>query len=384
MVVTNGGFPLSSLATPSSFTLLRVAYFLVDFQIKRQKFTIIRHHPYCLHFWAIFTISSHYVTLSESPHHESHVPLPHRPIRLLALDGGGIRALLTCKVLEFIELRTGKRIHELFSLIAGTSTGGLLACGLTKPEPKTAAQMRDLYLKRGPEIFNRTWTESIRKVGGLMGPKFGDQGIMRVLNEEFGDLRLKQCLTPTMLTAYETQIRKPVFFTSWANGENYMRDVCRASSAGPTYFAPAHFGEPPAPLNTYVDGGLICNNPSVVALTEAAKLFDVNRDNVLVLSLGTGSDEQPIDYEQCRTWGQLAWVRPLISIMMDGVSALNAHILSEILPPQNHIRIQAILAGKMSEMDNVTPSNMAKLEGVGQKLVDMNRARLVALCDRLI
>lgn len=307
-----------------------------------------------------------------------------RPIRLLALDGGGIRAILTCKVLEFIELRTGKRIHELFDLVAGTSTGGLLACGLTKPEPKTAAEMRNLYLERGPEIFNRTWVESVRKIGGLMGPKFGDEGISRVLHEEFGDLRLKECVIPTMLTSYETQIRKPVFFTSWANGECLLRDVCRASSAGPTYFAPAHFGSPPAPLNTYVDGGLICNNPSVVALTEASKLFGVTRDNVLVLSLGTGADEQPIEYEQCRSWGQLAWVRPLIGIMMDGVSALNAHILSEILPPQNHIRLQAILTGKLGEMDNVDPKNMAALESVGQKLVDMHRARLVALCDRLI
>jgi hypothetical protein len=137
-------------------------------------------------------------------------------------------------------------------------------------------------------------------------------------------------------------------------------------------------------LNTYVDGGLIANNPSIVALTEAAKLFNVTRDNVLILSLGTGSDEQAIDYEQCRSWGQLAWVRPLISIMMDGVSALNAHILSEILPPQNHLRLQAILTGSLGEMDNVTPANMAKLEGVGQKLIDINRGRLIALCDRLI
>lgn len=217
-----------------------------------------------------------------------------------------------------------------------------------------------------------------------MGPKFGSNGIDTVLREEFGDIQLKSMITPTMLTAYETQIRKPVFFTSWSNGEIYARDACRASSAGPTYFPPAHFSIPPAPFNTYVDGGLIANNPSVVALTEASKLYQVDKNNVLVLSLGTGSDEQPIEYDKCKDWGALSWVRPLISVMMDGVSAKDAYTLSEILAPSNYLRLQAILTGAMGEMDNVDPLNMAKLEGMGQKLVDMNRARLVALCNRLV
>lgn len=306
-----------------------------------------------------------------------------KPIRLLSIDGGGIRGLLPCKVLEFIELHTGKRVHELFDLVAGTSTGGLLGCGLTKPSPKTAAEMRDLYIKRGPEIFSRTWGESLRKVGGLMGPKFGSAGIDKVLLEEFGDIRLKQAIIPTMLTAYETMIRKPVFFTSWGNGNNFMRDVCRASSAGPTYFPPAYFGEN-LPYNTYVDGGLIANNPSVVALTEASNLYGVSRENVVVLSLGTGSDEQPIEYEKAKTWGALNWIRPLISVMMDGVSAKDAYIMDEIIPLPNYLRLQAVLTGPLAEMDNVEPGNLNKLEGMGQKLVDMNRARLVALCDRLV
>lgn len=307
-----------------------------------------------------------------------------RPIRILALDGGGIRGIVPAKVLEFIEFSTGKRIYELFDLVAGTSTGSLLACGLTKPNPKSAGEMRDLYQRRGPEIFSRSWTETIKKVGGLTGPKYGDAGISRVLLDEFGDVTLGECLIPTLVTAYEIQVRKPVFFSSYDTPANYIRDVTRASSAGPTFFPPARFGRPPMPMGAYIDGGTICNNPSIAALTEASKLFDVSKSSVIVLSLGTGSSEQPLDYDTAKNWGQLAWVRPLIGIFMDGVSSINAYVMSEILPPENYLRLQATLTGSLGDMDNVDPINMARLESIGQGLIDVNRQKLVALSERLI
>lgn len=280
-------------------------------------------------------------------------------------------------------MRTGKRIHELFDLVAGTSTGSLLACGLTMPNPKTAAEMRDLYIRQGPRIFSRSWSESVLKLGGLRGPKYGSEGIDAVLQEEFGDTRLQECLIPTMATAYEIQVRKPAFFTSWRNGHNFMRDVCRASSAGPTFFPPAQFGEAPLPPGLYVDGGTICNNPSVVALTEASKLFEVDRQSIVMLSLGTGADEQPLGLETL-AWGQLTWVRPLISILMDGVSTLNAHVMSEVMPKENYLRLQAVCGGAMGDMDNVDPKNMNLLERAGQQLVDMNRLRLIRFCEKLM
>lgn len=251
------------------------------------------------------------------------------------------------------------------------------------PEPKTAAEMRDLYITKGQRIFSRSWSESVWKLGGLAGPKYGNEGIDSVLHEEFGDKKLEDCVVPTMATAYEVQVRKPAFFTSWSNGQNYIRDVCRASSAGPTYFPPASFGIAPLPPGLYIDGGTVCNNPAIVALTEASKLFEVERNNIIVLSLGTGADEQPLGMETMG-WGQLTWVRPLISILMDGVSTLNAHIMSEVIPKENYMRLQAVVHGKMGEMDNVDPKNLNLLERAGQQLVDLNRVRLMKLCDRLM
>lgn len=311
-------------------------------------------------------------------------PKTRKPIRILALDGGGIRGIVPCKILEFIETQTGYPIHRLFDMVAGTSTGGMLACGLTKPEPKTAAQMRAMYMERGPEIFSRTWTESLKTAGGMVGPKFGSAGIDKVLSDEFGHQKLGECITPTMVTAYEIQMRMPVFFSSWLNGDNYLRSVCRATSAGPTFFPPAHFGPGPNLMGAYVDGGLISNNPTMNALIEACTLYECGFADCVILSLGTGSDEQPVMYKDCVGWGAVKWVRPLIGILMDGASSLVHYQMQKIMPPEKYLRLQASVDGAMGQMDNVDLKNMVGLENVGQKIVDANRSQLMAMCSHLV
>src|SRR5215212_8478492 len=92
-------------------------------------------------------------------------------VRILAIDGGGIRGLIPAVVLADLERRTGRRIAELFDLIAGTSTGGILACGLTRPAPDgtggpafSAADLIGLYESEGPEIFHRSLLKRIESV----------------------------------------------------------------------------------------------------------------------------------------------------------------------------------------------------------------------------
>lgn len=269
-------------------------------------------------------------------------------------------------------------------MVAGTSTGGMLACGLTKRGPKTARQMRQLYMERGPEIFSRSWGESIKTVGGMTGPKFGAAGIEKVLADEFGFQLLGDSLTPTMVTSYEIQMRMPVFFSSWKNGDNYLRSVCRATSAGPTYFPPAYFGPGPNLMGAYVDGGVITNNPTLDALIEACKMYGSTFSDCVILSLGTGTDEQPIMYKDCVGWGAVKWVRPVIGICMDGVSAVTHYRMGQIMPPDKYLRLQPSLTDGMAAMDNVDPKNLLALERAGQQAVDENRAQLLALCSHLV
>ena len=114
---------------------------------------------------------------------------PYR--RILSLDGGGIRGLIPARILQHIESRTGKLIHELFDLIAGTSTGGILATGLTSPNPLTAKQMVKIYADQGAEIFNRSLWKGVTSLGGISDERYDARPLERILSDKLGDAQLK-------------------------------------------------------------------------------------------------------------------------------------------------------------------------------------------------
>ncbi|MEO1088356.1 MAG: patatin-like phospholipase family protein, partial [Acidobacteriota bacterium] len=92
--------------------------------------------------------------------------------KILAIDGGGIRGLIPALVLEAMEEKTGRPVSEIFDLVAGTSTGGILALGLVRPgdgggPAYSAADLAELYERRGGQIFTSSGWHRLRSVGGL-------------------------------------------------------------------------------------------------------------------------------------------------------------------------------------------------------------------------
>jgi patatin-like phospholipase/acyl hydrolase len=137
--------------------------------------------------------------------------------KVLSIDGGGIRGIIPAMVLAEIERRTGKRTAEVFDLVAGTSTGGILALGLTKPGEDggpeySARKLIALYETEGGRIFDRSVWHRIHSVGGLAEEKYPATGIEEVALEYFGDVRLSQAHKEVLVTAYEIEKRGPWFF----------------------------------------------------------------------------------------------------------------------------------------------------------------------------
>ena len=171
-----------------------------------------------------------------------------KKIRILSIDGGGIRGIIPGQILVRIEELLGKRIAEHFDMIAGTSTGGILTCAFLFPnnqnrtKPKfTAQEVVDLYFKWGGEIFDIPFFHKIRTAGGLFDEKFPSDGLEEALISYFEDKRLSELLKPTLITAYDIKNRKAVFFTQHdakkdPSKDFLVRDLARATSAAPTYF----------------------------------------------------------------------------------------------------------------------------------------------------
>jgi uncharacterized protein len=171
-------------------------------------------------------------------------------IKILAIDGGGMRGVIPATVLMEMEKRTGKAAAGLFDLIAGTSTGGILALGLAKPgadgRPEyTAGDLRELYFEHGAVIFPHpgfpvTLWNTVKRP---FADKYSASGIEGVLQQYFGDARLREACCDLLIPSYEIQLRQPWFFRSnraRTNGayDFALRDVGRATSAAPTYFPP--------------------------------------------------------------------------------------------------------------------------------------------------
>ena len=141
-----------------------------------------------------------------------------RPVRVLAIDGGGIRGLIAARLLSEIEHRTRRPISCLFDLLAGTSTGGILALALTKPASgaagpaHTAAEMVDFYERQGPAIFSRPLVHRLRTFNGMTGSRYDQRGINGALESFFGQARLKH----TMAQDPDPQLwlERPIHFYS--------------------------------------------------------------------------------------------------------------------------------------------------------------------------
>jgi patatin-like phospholipase/acyl hydrolase len=303
-------------------------------------------------------------------------------VRVLSIDGGGIRGIIPATVIAALEQRTGRPASDLFDLIAGTSTGGILALALTAPGPDggprwNATAIIDLYRQEGPKIFSRSLGKRITSIEGLVDERYPSDNLRAVLERYLGGATLEQARTPMLVTAYDLVARKPRFFKSWRDEDVGvpMPLAAQATSAAPTYFEPVLVKG--APL---IDGGVFAGNPAMCAYAEARRLKP--DDDVLLVSLGTGGQTRPITYDQAKDWGLLEWARPIIDVVFDGSSDAVDYQLDQLLGDR-HVRLQATLTDANDDMDDASATNLEALAETGRRLVQDNAARLDTLAAEL-
>ena len=319
-------------------------------------------------------------------------------VKVLSIDGGGIRGLIPAIVLAEIKSRTGSRIADLFDLIAGTSTGGIIALGLTKPaatgakHPQFAASdLAGLYKTEGGRIFPRSPWHQIVALDNLLDERYEASGLESLLEQYFGDVPLSAALTETLVTSYELQTREPWFFArhkarAEPGWDFPMKFVARATSAAPTYYEPEPVPKT-NPTQALVDGGVYANNPAMCAWVEAKKLHP-GPEEVLVVSLGTGQYTRAIPYKDAKNWGLAHWAKPILDVVFDGVSDTIDHQMtvlcqeSETGDPR-YYRFQTELDIGSDDMDNATKTNLAALEQKAHELIEKQTDSLDRLCAEL-
>ncbi|OOZ40919.1 patatin-like phospholipase family protein [Solemya elarraichensis gill symbiont] len=307
---------------------------------------------------------------------------------ILSIDGGGIRGLIPALILAHLESLTGRPSHQLFDLMVGTSTGGLLVSALARPDSDgsgvmySASDLADLYLENGSRVFERSFFKRVSSLGGLSDEIYSSEGIDSVLLDYLGDMRLGDALTPVTVTAYDIEQRETRFFKSWhPRFESLLaRDVCRATTAAPSYFEPSQF-ELDGEMSAFIDGGIFINSPAVSAYAEAVQLFP--GEELRVVSLGTGQCTRRIPFDDARDWGRAGWLRPLIDSMFDGLADAVDHQMQHLLGERYH-RFQVSLHGASDDMDDTSEENLLGLKALASGLIRERGVELEGLAGVLV
>jgi patatin-like phospholipase/acyl hydrolase len=319
-----------------------------------------------------------------------------RPVRILSVDGGGIRGIIPSVMLVALQQRLPAPLSDYFDVIAGTSTGGLIAAGLCAPDAKGAPRysvedVLGFYTGDCREIFHRSPLWEVESLDGMSLPKYPADGMEGFLLERFGDLELKDAVRLLVLVTYDLAKRRPMVFSSARAKEDpsrnfLMRDACRATSAAPTFFPPAFVASLGGENREFVDGGVCANDPTLPAFVEADLQFPDRP--VLIVSLGTGRLNQPLEGAGTRNWGAAQWALHILDVLTNGQSGMSEACLEHLMATReragsSYLRLQPEVPPGLGRMDDTSDENLRGLQEVTRRYCAEQSSRLDSLAAAL-
>lgn len=301
-------------------------------------------------------------------------------ITILSIDGGGIRGIMPAMVLAWIESYAGKSISDIFDVVGGTSTGAILSCGVTCPDkngnPKfKASDIVLLYEMDGKTIFDedkkRSWFSRMKfKLKGLKGSKYKTSNLVKTFDKKFGEAFLSDSISRNITCGYDIEKRENAIFDSAEVRSNkrkdiFLKDAAVSSAVAPTYFDPHRFLDVSGNVHVIVDGGAAgLNNPVSIVVDKVLDLGYTPND-IMVLSIGTGSYQERISYSDAIRFNIVQWLSKLFGIMLDGASEAVHQRMKSRLPEGNYLRIQFNLPSKKTaKMDDASRTNLDVLKDI--------------------
>jgi uncharacterized protein len=279
---------------------------------------------------------------ADNPFRDGYSERPRNPKRILSLSGGGMRGIFQAKYLAHTAALLKHPLRECFDLIAGTSTGAIIALGIALGiDPN---KIVDVFRNYGQEIFPPHIRIQSRRAWSWLktGPRYDHGPLRRRLTETFGDAQLKDCNPPVLIAAatldrYQTRkfMTLPHHRTQGHEDRDlFAVDVALSSAAAPLFF-PAF--TPRGQARTYVDGGLWANNPVLMAVMELHRRMNVPFEDMRVISVGNGevpSGELAINFNKMRRAKMLS---PILDIMFATQSELAEEAVAYLLKNEANV-----------------------------------------------
>jgi patatin-like phospholipase/acyl hydrolase len=294
--------------------------------------------------------------------------------KILSIDGGGIKGIFAASVLTQIEKNNNISLCNYFDLIAGTSTGGIIAAALACGIP--AEEILQLYLNNGKKIFPHGKFFSLRKT------KYDTKPLKEVLESVFQSLYIKDCKTRLLIPAYNlTRNSVRVFKTPHSSDLHFDKDLkivdcILATTAAPLYFKPHKMQG-----GIFVDGGVGANNPSLIAIIEGITRCEWNPDEISMLSIGGLNDLGPNKgHEKMGLTDALKIQKSFMSAEVQYAD----NICNLLLPKGQYIRINPGVQPKKYSLDRATKESMEDLTFLGEEEAMCHMEEIVKMfCSEL-
>lgn len=279
--------------------------------------------------------------------------------QILALDGGGAKALFTAQILARLEQDLGVSIADSFDLIAGTSAGGIVALALGAG--LSPREVVDHYGHLVESVFPRSRRRLWRAPKRLVAPTYDAAALRAALEGVLGDRVLGDSTKRLVVPAWDVQkggvhiFKTPHHSRLTRDWRIRMVDVAMATSAAPTYFPAAKVDG-----HRLIDGGVWANNPSVVAITEAVSMLGVPLDAIRVLNVGT-IDQITNHPKRLDTGGVANWAIPAVALVLTASSRGGQGIAEHLVGKDKYSRFDARVPGGLYALDDADPDDLAGL-----------------------
>lgn len=337
-------------------------------------------------------------------------------LKILSMDGGGTRGILPASLLALLEEEmqiTDKdyRLRDSFDIVAGTSTGGMLALGVASGIPMRT--LSEVYLHESKTIFTDSVWDNIKDLGSTLGAQYDQKHLRKILEREeiFGSKTIANIpnnkinvLVPTFDLSPEVKganrnFRPRVFNSFYERDANEtLVDIALRTSAAPTVF--------PIYQQKYIDGGVAMNNPSMAAIAFAMNQANADHsiyggaankkkglarsaDEICLVSLGTGtSGRERIEEKDIGDgdWGASKWISHLSSLLTTSNMRASEYYAASVLSPQNYFRHQFDL-NKIEEngdvpLDCTDEEQLQAMLDLAKHDFEIQKSKIIALISR--
>lgn len=208
-----------------------------------------------------------------------------KKVKVLSIDGGGIRGIIHRVILQYIEEQLQKKgdsikkLGDFFDFIASTSTGSILACcylmqeGSSGKAKYSSDKTLNMYLREDSEIFHQTFEHQLLSGFNFLDEKYNNEVLLKNLQYFFGETMLDKFIKLCLISSYEITARNTHFFNS-AEAKNSLYNFkvkyeAKATSAAPTYFQPATIFSESGQQFTLI-GWYVCQQPCSLCLCRSA------------------------------------------------------------------------------------------------------------------